>query len=79
MTAEINGFNTPRPSTMKRNALEKRIENLEEVVDTLCTQVSALTMTVETSTPAIPATTPAERPNGVHKIGERSYIDYGDK
>ena len=79
MTAEINGFNSPRPSGIYRNAMEKRIENLEAVVDTLCTQVSALTMIVETSTPAIPATTPTERPKGIHKVGQRSIIDYGDK
>ena len=74
---------------IKRNELEKRIENLEEVVDTLCTQVGALTTTIDITPTAIPA----KRPNGVHKIGERSYntrlylgkqylrsvIDYGDK
>ena len=60
---------------IKRNELEKRIENLEEVVDTLCTQVGALTTAVDIA----PTENVRVRRNGVHKIGERSYIDYGDK
>ena len=97
MTTEINRFNnigpnvvgpnSPRPSGIYRNALEKRIENLEEVVDTLCTQVSALTIAVETSTPAIPVITPKEvdengvvmYETGLKRVGKNSYIDTGDK
>ena len=42
MTAEINGHNTPRPSGIKRNEMEKRIKSLEVMVQCLRKQVREL-------------------------------------
>ncbi len=42
MSAELNGYTSPRPSGIYRNAMEKRIVNLEETVEMLVQQVAEL-------------------------------------